>query len=268
MSVNMSGIDTLSTEMLQAILLQVDMQTLLTSCQRVNKTFKETIDKSPTLQQKLFFQSAPATSDNIDNVNPLIKKHQEKLGIHWFLDNLKIRFYEDISDLMIPENIRTKSKVFAVYIMFKSNVSPQTSTDSAASWKRMLPMQTGRKDRVWLVGRQGDRQNEPPGCGLERYVHIVPRLYPDKFNLVDHQAKGEAERRRVSRYCGRTAISDWDFHERGEHYHFSPHIGFCNSMGRRAEEPTMGEILEFVQAGQSVRLDEEDLVDGMSLWSL
>ena len=263
MSASMSCHRVLNTEeMLEAILLQVDMQTLLTSCQRVNKTFKDAIAKSPRLQQKLFFQSAPPFNDNIDYVNPLIKKHQEKLGIHWYLDNLKIRFYEEISDLMMPDAIRTKSKVFAVYIMFKSNVSPQASSSPAASWKRMLPMQTGRKDRVWLVGRHSGS-----GRGLERYVHIVPRLYPGEFNLVDHEAKSEAERRRVSRYDGRTAISDWDFHERGEHYHFSPHIGFCNSMGRRATEPTMAEILEFVQAGQSMRIDEEDLVDGMSLRS-
>ncbi|KFA50671.1 hypothetical protein S40293_04904 [Stachybotrys chartarum IBT 40293] len=68
-------------ELLEAILLQVDMVTLLTSAMRVNKTWHETILNSPTIQQKLFFKPAGQKVPRVSKVagqdeTPVPSHHQ------------------------------------------------------------------------------------------------------------------------------------------------------------------------------------------------
>ncbi|KAI5364612.1 hypothetical protein Slin15195_G041500 [Septoria linicola] len=95
-SINARGGSTLCLKRLGSLILlpqQVNMQTLLVSCQRVNKTFKATIDGYEKLQQALWFQADPdpknkkviyPKSDPVDLRNPLLVKFQERIGITKF----------------------------------------------------------------------------------------------------------------------------------------------------------------------------------------
>lgn len=67
-----------TTEILENVLLCVDQRTLLTSAQRVCRTWQQLIAESPKLQQHLFLRPAPESVTTV--VNPLLA---EKFP-HWF----------------------------------------------------------------------------------------------------------------------------------------------------------------------------------------
>ncbi|KFA69494.1 hypothetical protein S40285_05685 [Stachybotrys chlorohalonatus IBT 40285] len=85
-------------ELLEAILLQVDMVTLLTSAMRVNKTWHETIVKSPTIQQKLFFRPAgrkvPKSSKVAGQSEAPVTSHQQAGDTTPVLNSLLARKFE------------------------------------------------------------------------------------------------------------------------------------------------------------------------------
>lgn len=64
-----------TTELLEMILLDVDIKTLLPS-QRVNKDFQATINRSTPIQQLLFFEPLPtgSISPSVDGHNPFLKE--------------------------------------------------------------------------------------------------------------------------------------------------------------------------------------------------
>ncbi|KAI0539147.1 hypothetical protein GGR58DRAFT_500408 [Xylaria digitata] len=70
-------------ELLELILLQLDMATLLVSATRVSKTWKTVIDTSVSIQQTLYFKASLEPGTGYPTVNPLLKK---RFG-HCFFDS-------------------------------------------------------------------------------------------------------------------------------------------------------------------------------------
>lgn len=101
------------TELLEAILLQLDMKTLLVSCSRVSKTWQLTIGHSLSLQRALFFRPiAPHPRGEVEDgedrtapmpltINPLLVKH---FGPHFFPQEFK--------DQMIHHSVLQAEKHF------------------------------------------------------------------------------------------------------------------------------------------------------------
>ena len=100
-----------TAELLEAILLQMDLRTLLLS-QRVSKTFQTSIAGSPKLQHKLFFRP---TKDVVNRqaINPLF------LWKYFFIDS------EVVARVMVNHD--------SVYIDLKDRRSKE------GSWRRMYP---------------------------------------------------------------------------------------------------------------------------------
>ncbi|KAL6885660.1 hypothetical protein GGI43DRAFT_419052 [Trichoderma evansii] len=114
-----------SPELLEQILLQVDMRTLLTSAQRVSQAWHRMVYKSPLLQQHLFL--LPALKSTKKTKNPLLA---EKFP-HWFCspndtDDLSALGFgpSDLESYDIARQGRNESYHF-----------------KEASWRKMLPRQ-------------------------------------------------------------------------------------------------------------------------------
>lgn len=77
-------------ELFEAILLELDMETLLLS-QSVNTAFKDAIDSSIKLQRALWFKPTPPKEwpKDVSRINPLLKKHEKKLHIHQIICNTR-----------------------------------------------------------------------------------------------------------------------------------------------------------------------------------
>lgn len=61
-------------EILEAILLELDIRSVITSAQRVNHYWHDLIKRSPSIQQALFFEPAPAVAGQQPVRNPLLAK--------------------------------------------------------------------------------------------------------------------------------------------------------------------------------------------------
>lgn len=107
-------------EVLEKILLEVDMVTLLVSAQRVSKAWKDLIKSSIAIQQKLFFKAA--TSGPVEK-NPLLKKYLTP-------------FYESEVREKAPD--WTHAKVIAEAPFAKN---AEAFRRSGASWREMLLQQ-------------------------------------------------------------------------------------------------------------------------------
>lgn len=124
-------------ELLEAILLEVDdMRTLLFS-QRVDRTFKATIESSINLQRVLWFKPMPPGSPQTQakgHCNPLIRKHRtQSSGMKtinssgWCItrDEDYVRLCRDIDFVILPRR--------------------------EGSWRQMLLFQPGAFPEYWMV---------------------------------------------------------------------------------------------------------------------
>ncbi|KAK5720758.1 hypothetical protein LTR15_006719 [Elasticomyces elasticus] len=182
-------------ELLEDILLRIDMKTLLLS-QRVNKTFRFTIEASNQLQQQLFLQPLPigkqyrCTKKNCFyaclrrgvHINPLLSKgspinlseHSEKgpksraSGTGWALDR-RSTFRVDLEDSFDPPALTLWTNVPVRQSSFKI---------MSGSWINMLMTQPGtspvfvRRDRYGtMVKEVASKVTGPQRVGdmLERY---------------------------------------------------------------------------------------------------
>ncbi|KAI1340043.1 hypothetical protein F5Y15DRAFT_423476 [Xylariaceae sp. FL0016] len=103
-------------ELLESILLHVDHQTLLVSCQRVNRTWHALITGSPRLQRRLFF--APDLNPE-RSLNPLIRR---RFWPCFPASHVLYSYQERMEGLWIIVN-RSECRF------------------ANASWRRMLPVQ-------------------------------------------------------------------------------------------------------------------------------
>ncbi|KAF7588582.1 hypothetical protein BBP40_005501 [Aspergillus hancockii] len=116
----------LCPEILEAILLELDMRTLLTSAQRVCQAWKTLITESPSIQQALFFQPVADQTDStmIKRCNPLLAENFPQ-------------FFSDMQNLAaIPPEISLLSLEFA-----KDPTRRAAFLYEKASWRQMLIQQ-------------------------------------------------------------------------------------------------------------------------------
>ncbi|KAI1112487.1 hypothetical protein F5Y14DRAFT_270281 [Nemania sp. NC0429] len=139
-------------ELLEAILLQLDMTSLLLSASRVNKTWNHVIETSPAIQKALYFQPVqdncstqnPKQKPTAPTVNPLLLK---KFGAYFFAaDEHHGRVHracDAFHKLPWEENrgidLATTLEMQRAITSQKRDCSRFTRT--GASWRRMLVSQ-------------------------------------------------------------------------------------------------------------------------------
>jgi len=135
------------SELLQAIFLQLDRRSLLTSAQRVCKNWRKIIATFPAVQQYLFFQQPPASNSGTFIPNPLLREifpcfypNLDRMYTSWQEDlglvPKKAGFVSvghDVGDRSLyPKRERNKG--------FHGDLD-DAFTRGAASWQRMLVSQ-------------------------------------------------------------------------------------------------------------------------------
>jgi hypothetical protein len=117
---------TLSTaELLESILLQLDLQTLLTSAQRTCRTWTNLIRGSPALQRALYFTPVSDTRGHEAVLNPLL------------IDTFP-SFFEVENETLFGGGNGT---LLASLRMFKQPETQASFLREEASWRRMLVQQ-------------------------------------------------------------------------------------------------------------------------------
>ena len=129
-----------TTEILEEILLQLDMRSLLTSAQLVNRSWRQLIQKSPEIQRALFFKpQKDQRGDSEPILNPLLVKSFPSV---------------------FPKDGSTSSIFsFKSLDMVKSPEKLAAYTRKEASWRSMLVQQPPVSDFAILDlahGRGGD----------------------------------------------------------------------------------------------------------------
>lgn len=141
-------------ELHEAILLRLDMATLLVSASRVNKHWQRTITDSPKLQEKLFFKPVSASAEHSPSgttpvTNPLLA---DKFGKCFFDTDGTYGYYHRTSsfqDLLwsggrIKQTPLDRSKrpgIANINEDPEATTSRRRFTRSGASWRRMLVSQ-------------------------------------------------------------------------------------------------------------------------------
>ena len=120
-------------EVLEQILLEVDLRTLLVSAQRVCRSWHELLSASPSLQQHLFLQPAPKSATQA--FNPLLA---EKFP-HWFPSSAG---EGDLSSKVF------KPKDLEPYELVRKDCRAAFKHERA-TWRRMLP----RQPPIWSFDR-------------------------------------------------------------------------------------------------------------------
>jgi hypothetical protein len=107
-------------EILEAILLELPLQDLLTNAQLVNREWRTAIKSSKSIQKALFFKADPAASSQKPRFNPLLQKAFPP----WF-DGRRHYRGKPFTDLKWSKNDEKRTAYMR----------------KEASWRRMLPMQ-------------------------------------------------------------------------------------------------------------------------------
>ncbi|KAI1311079.1 hypothetical protein F5Y03DRAFT_343396 [Xylaria venustula] len=143
-----------TAELLQEILLNLDMRTLLTAAQRVSRQWRELVTSSPALQQALYFEPM-AESSGIATQNPLLAE----IFPLWFPketqeEQLDVDEVDEIEEWpKVPEREDFDSLEMAQESRRHAFMHP------TATWRRMLVRQPPvRSLGCWTVfhGRGGD----------------------------------------------------------------------------------------------------------------
>ena len=143
-------------ELLEQILLNTDMCTLLTSAQRVCHYWKEVITKSKPLQQALFFEPVKTQKNHAQQTrirNPLLEKLFWPSGID--TSTLQTNSTED--ETIIQARIAYKKPIYA---------------HKKASWQRMLIQQPATSTIGFFPGCENGPCSRHPD-GMRHYVMDV-----------------------------------------------------------------------------------------------
>lgn len=145
-----------SPELLEAILLSVDIRTLLVSVQRVNQFWRDVVTTSPNLQQALFLQPQVPKTGNVlpgeRTLNPLLKETFKP----WFHPPSSLsRFHSHGREVLysLPLAQPQRNKAF---------------TRAEASWRRMLIHQPPMHD----FGFVEEVRNEAGSMYLRSHVSV------------------------------------------------------------------------------------------------
>ncbi|EME78024.1 uncharacterized protein MYCFIDRAFT_179472 [Pseudocercospora fijiensis CIRAD86] len=152
-----------TTELLEAILLEVDIFTTLVACTRVSKTFANTISSSIALQRALWFQPTPASllDPDTSKLNPFFVASGKNANFHSLYRGIKATqsktpFGPKDGDF---ERILESTNCIAL-----ENFPPRKH--QYGSWRRMIPMQDPNEegqDPHWVLDFRRVRPDVAPG---------------------------------------------------------------------------------------------------------
>ncbi|KAH7024448.1 uncharacterized protein B0I36DRAFT_331450 [Microdochium trichocladiopsis] len=154
-------LDTL--ELLELILLQLDMRTLLTSAQRVSKKWHASIQGSPALQRRLFFMP-----DNNTRLRAHNDDDYETLPIHNPLLTELFPAWFSNGDKTIPPVSTCGRQPFA-----RSEHFPAVMT-AGASWRRMLVQQRPAISHIGEWRKASSWQGDVSGMSELYACHSPP----------------------------------------------------------------------------------------------
>ncbi|KAI1086709.1 hypothetical protein F5B19DRAFT_498103 [Rostrohypoxylon terebratum] len=157
-------------ELLENILKYCDNSDVLVVMQRVSKHFYHAINKSPSIQFKLGFQSDPLESKRV--MNRFLGGRVASLLLHSLSWNRVVfihwaRAYSGLSSVRLPPSISQP---------FKSGWLTQT-----ASWRRMQASHTPITKVYWQVTRAGDL-DIPTGL----YSSVLQIEFPNGLTMGDY----------------------------------------------------------------------------------